>query len=421
MKRYFYTVLTIAASLSALTSCYLDELNAGKSAHGKENTVDATFTAAIGPQTKAFSDGTTVNKFYAAVYEVGSSNEYTWIADNSAEPGAIASGSASVSFNDKLVLGNSYKVVFWAQKEGAPYSIDWAKTATTGPTITVTSTGDANEESRDAFYGVYETGTVTGNIDLTGSPVSLKRPFAQVNVLVPNDNFFNTTYTIYSCMTIAQAPTVLNLLTKETSVPADWSFEMTPIAEAAFGTYASTHQYAAMNYVLVDQTAADACYDITFSVLCGSQSANDKTLANIPLKPNGRTNIVGNIFDEDFDIIIPIVISPEFGTEQVLTIVLVAVGQTAATAVELNFLETTSIQIAVNHPIECDADLPDISSVPEGVVSASWNLTTGELDLTPLVANGSAVITLVFPSVTKTVYSTATVQIYVKVGNGNNA
>lgn len=117
-----------------------------------------------------------------------------------------------------------------------------------------------------------------------------------------------------------------------------------------------------MNYILVDQTAADPRYNVSFSVTCDVQSVSDKALANIPLKPNCRTNIVGDIFDTSFNFTIPVIISPEYEREQELTTVTVFVGQNAA----------------------------------------------------------SAVLTLVFPAVTKTEYSAATVQTYVKVGNGTN-
>ena len=193
---------------------------------------------------------------------------------------------------------------------------------------------------------------------------------------------------------------------------------------AAFGGYSNSHRYVAMNYVLVDQSAATAQYDVTFSVSAGSQVAADKQVKNAPLKVNGRTNIVGNVFAEDFNITIPIIIDPEHGSDQVVTTVTVAVGQTEAEAVELTFDETnpttSSIEVAVSHPIEVEADKPQITVEPANVASAEWNLTTGKLDVTPLVANGSAVITLVFPAVTKTDYSAATVQVYVKVGNGHN-
>ena len=421
MKKILFSLLTLAAALS-VTSCLKDI--EGGAAYGDGDVVDATFSVVLGPQTKAFADGTTVDKLYAGIYEIGANNAYTWAADNADAPVAISSKAATVTFNGKIELGKSYKVVFWAQKEGAPYAIDWAKTATTGPIVTVTATGNANDENRDAFYGVYETGTVTGAIDLTGSPVSLKRPFAQVNVLVPNTNFADPTVAISSSMAV-NAPTKLNLVTKETSDAADWSLVSAAISEAAFGSYASTHKYVAMNYVLVDQDAtADARYNISFSVIAGTQSLNNKALANIPLKPNGRTNIVGNIFATNFDITVPVIIDPATQTDQELTTVTVTVGQDEANAVALAYSSdspvTTSIEVAVSHAIEADADLPQITVEPASVATAAWNLTTGKLDVTPLVENGSALITLVFPAVTKTEYSAATAKIYVKVGNGQN-
>ena len=420
MKKLFLFLMAAAAVMAA-SSCQ-KEIGEGPIADGTK--VDATFSIDLGAATKAFADGTTVDKLYAGIYELGAADEFTWIADNADAPIAISAGAASVTFNGKIALGKSYKVVFWAQKEGAPYAIDWAKSATTGPTVTVTPTGAANDEVRDAFFGMYETGAVTGSIDLTGSPVTLKRPFSQVNVLVPTANFVDATAAITSSMSIAQAPTVLNLATKETSDPADWTFSAAAIDEAAFGNYASTHKYVAMNYVLVDQTAADPRYDVTFSVTSDTQVASDKQVKNAPLKPNGRTNIVGNIFDANFNITVPIVIDPGTGTDQVVTTVTVTVGQTAAEAVELTYNPTdpasTSIEVAVSHPVEVEADKPQITVEPATVATAEWNLTTGKLDVTPLVANGNAVITLVFPAVTKTEYSSATVQVYVKVGNGQN-
>ena len=423
MKKLLYSLLVLAAAMAA-TSCQ-KVLENGAGYDG--TTVNATFSINLGTATKALADGTTVDKLYAGVYEVNGTT-YTWVADNADAPATISSKAANVSFNGKIELGKSYKVVFWAQKQGAPYAIDWAKSATTGPAVTVTATGDANAEARDAFFGVYETGTVTGSIDLTGSPVSLKRPFAQVNVLVPNANIADLTAAVTSSMTVAQAPTVLNLITKETSDPADWTFSATAISEAAFGSYASTHKYVAMNYVLVDQVATDARYDVTFSVTCGSQSVADKALANMPLKANGRTNIVGNIFDSNFDITVPIIVDPGTGTEQELTMVTVTVGQNPGNAVALDAgynadpTQRTAIpiEVAVSHPVEVEADKPQITVNPATVATAEWNLTTGKLDVTPLVENGAAAITLVFPAVTKTEYSSATVELFVRVGNGIN-
>lgn len=427
MRKYISFLLSLAA-VFILGSCQQNELIDGPAATGDGTFVDATFSVALGSPTKAFSDGTTVDRLYVGIYEIGSNNEFVWVADNADAPATISSKTASVTFSDKIMLGRSYKVVFWAQKEGAPYFIDWAKNVNTGPTVTMTATGQANDEARDAFFGTYETGTVTGSIDLTGSPISLKRPFAQVNVLVPTVNFTDATASVTSSMTVAQAPCVLNLATKATSDPVDWTFTTAAIAEAAFGHYASTHRYVAMNYVLVDQSVSGAQYDVSFSVTSDSQVASDKQVRKAPLRANGRCNIVGNIFDENFDINIPIIINPGYNTDEELTTVTVTVGQNPGNAVSLDAgynadpsqRTAISIEVAVSHPIEVETDKPQITVNPATVASAEWNLMTGKLDVTPLVPNGAAVITLVFPPVTKTDYSEATVQIYVRVGNGIN-
>ena len=412
--------LMALAAVFSLASCQQDKLIDGSAVNGDGTLVDATFSVSFGPQTKAFADGNTVDKLYAGIYEIGANGGFTWVTDNSAAPAAISSRSSSVTFNGKLERGKSYRVVFWAQKAGAPYSIQWATTSTTGPSVTMAPTGAANDESRDAFYGSYDTGVVTSSIDLTGTPVTLKRPFSQVNVLVLNTDIDNASAAVTSSMTVAQAPTVLNLATKATGTPADWTFSTAAITESAFGNYANTHKYVAMNYVLVDQTSTTARYDVSFSVTAGTQTAEDKTVANIPLKANGRSNIVGNIFDENFSITIPVTIDPGNNTEEVMTTVTVAVGQTEAEAFVLTPNTTSSVDFAINHTIETEKEKPEITVEPATVATAEWNLSTGKLDITPLVENGSAVITLVFPSVTRAVYLAATVDVYVKVGNGQN-
>lgn len=417
MKKILYSLLTLAAALT-VASCQ-QELEGG-SVYDDGTTVDATFAVNLSPQTKAFADGTTVDKLYAGIYEMGANDAYTWVADNADAPIAISAGGATVTFNGKITLGKSYKVVFWAQKQDAPYAINWATTATTGPTVTVTATGTgANAESRDAFYGEYLTGKVTGNIVLE-TPVQLKRPFAQVNVLVPNANVQDGA--INSRMTVAQAPTVLNLATKATSAPADWSFVAAAIDETAFGSYKTTHKYVAMNYVLVPQDAAGAQFNVGFYVSAagGAQLSGDKTVANVPLKPNGRTNIVGNIFDSDFDITVPIIITPGPGTDQVVTEVTVTVGNDVNNPATIS--GATNIGIDLPYTLETTDDPVVISYDRTDVVVAAWDYNNQCLVVTPKegVTNGSAVITLVFPAVTKTDYSAATVQIYVKVGSGVN-
>ena len=319
MKRQLHILLTLAVSL-AVTSC-MKEVEEGSVADGG-TFVDATFVVDLGPRTKAFADGKTVNTLYAGIYETDDATHPTtfkWVADNAMSFASInhseTSSGGSVTFTGKIQSGKTYRVVFWAMYASDVFcdtdpqvnTIWQVSDLTSGPFVEFDNYGNlniANDEKWDAFYGHYDTGVVTGSIDLTGSPVSLKRPFAQVNVLVPNGNIPAQDGPVSSSMTIAQAPTRLYLATGVTAEPKDWNFALHTISEPAFGNYANSHRYVAMNYVLVDQDPdADARYDIGFTVknvkIVNNAEENlsvSKSIAGVPLKPNGRTNIVDAIY-----------------------------------------------------------------------------------------------------------------------------
>ena len=62
------------AAAFILGSCQQNELIDGPAATGDGTFVDATFSVALGSPTKAFSDGTTVDRLYVGIYEIGSNN-----------------------------------------------------------------------------------------------------------------------------------------------------------------------------------------------------------------------------------------------------------------------------------------------------------------------------------------------------------
>lgn len=420
MKKFLFSLLTLAAALT-VASCQ-KELQAGPNGEGPA--VNASFAVSLGDaMTKAFADGTTVDKVYAALYEVDSDGAYKFVAE--ADPAEIKDRQATVQINGKLKKGKSYRVAFWAQKaaeaaaEGsttAPaasaYSVVWDP----APVVTVTPEGAANDEARDAFYGVYDIDEVTGNITAE-KVIPLVRPFAQVNVLVPVGNL-SADAAITSSMTIKQAPTTLNLNTGETGTPGDYVFATAPMAEPAFGAYTQTHRYVAMNYVLVDQNA-QSYHNVEFSVTAGDDSTGEtpKSL-NVPLKANVRTNIVGNIF-ESYGFNGTVVITPG-GSEVEATDIRIAVG-TAGTSSE-DPVEVSPngslVTFAISRSVA--GETPTISYDREGVVTAEWVSESNGINILPQVENGSAVVTVMFPEVTKTTYAEGKVDVYVKVGSGEN-
>lgn len=420
MKKLLYSLLTLAAALT-VASCQKEQPT---SSYGDGDAVNASFAVSMSDAlTKAFADGTTVDTVDAALYEVGGTNDaptYTFITE--ADPATIANLKAKVEINGKLKKGKQYRVVFWASKKAttgaettsSPYTVAWDP----APVVTVTPTGDANDEARDAFFGTFDTGVVTGDVT-TEKDIPLVRPFAQVNVLVPGGNIADGA-SISSSMTVKQAPTTLNLNTGETDTPADYVFAVAPMAEPAFGGYAQSHKYVAMNYVLVDQDAtASHYYDVSFSVTAGDDSTGDtpKSLT-IPLKANVRTNIVGNIF-ESFGFSGGVVVTPDAG-EVVTTDIRIAVGTAGTSADDPIPVSSNGEMVTFAISRDVTGETPAITYDPEGIVTATWNAQFKGIEIVPQVENGSTVVTVTFAEVTKTTYSEGKVDVYVKVGNGQN-
>ncbi len=272
--------------------------------------VDAVFTVGTeGPMTKAYSDGTTATELTVAVYryEGGSAQDNLIYLENVSKQAAI---NISTTVSLKLIKGESYEIVFWAQKPGAGfYTFD-----TAAKKITVKETGLANDEGRDAFYKVYTTGKVSSAITET---VKLRRPFAQINVLTTLEDWQaavdNKITFAGSSMTVT-APTVLNVIDGSVSSPKAYTLEKNSIVSDNPNVpgYASTHKYVAMDYILAG--AAKAVSDVRFDVYKSGTDTplNTWNVATVPYQRNYRTNIVGDIFSVDgtFNVIIV----PEYET-----------------------------------------------------------------------------------------------------------
>ena len=157
----------MAATMIFATSCE-NELELG--AAGEEAMVSFTIaTPDMG--SRAYSDGTTATVLQYAVYDAAGK-----ILNDLTKTDATINGSTTV--NLQLTTGNTYSVIFWADNENAPYTVNFANELENA-SMTVDYNGvKSNNEELDAFYAVKE-------INVTGAQtetVYLKRPFAQLNI-----------------------------------------------------------------------------------------------------------------------------------------------------------------------------------------------------------------------------------------------
>ena len=200
-----------------------------------------------------------------------------------------------------LAKGQTYKVAFWAQDADChAYTVD------DNMSVAVNYAGANNDETRDAFFKTVDV-TVTGDMSVD---VTLKRPFAQINVGCTTDDWnaahaSNIDITT-SAVTIKDAATNLNVIDGTVSGSKDVTYTAANIPTEKLKVDADgdgnkeEYNYLSMCYILPNETttgAAKTTAGTTFTF--HPQAGNDITLSDglqaIPVQRNYRTNIVGKI------------------------------------------------------------------------------------------------------------------------------
>ena len=313
MKCYFKTITAVV--LAALTTAACQKENFGDATPAGQE-VDVTLDL-LAPQigTKSYGDGTTAKTVYVHVYQQDAHGNLTYI-EPAKEGASLKTPSQSLTlnglkatYNTRLVTGQTYTFVFWAQAGNAPYTYN-----TAAKTITVDYTSAAgNDESRDAFYNVLPNVKIEGAYTAS---VQLSRPFAQLNFGVTSEDYAAAKAAglevTAAKVKLTNAATSLKLLDGTVSGAEDVIFDAAALPTETLSAAGATYKYVAMDYVLVGKSAKTLS-DVTLTLTAaGTQSAPEFTYSNVPLQANYRTNIVGNLFTSPAEV--QIEITPGFGT-----------------------------------------------------------------------------------------------------------
>ena len=305
-KIYFGMILAAGMLASACTS--EDE----KFNIAPEDAAQVTFTVGLqdGIATRAISDGTGVNKLVYAVYDAngdqldlieGTDGNGQFVKEN-----AFAAGlSDNVSIT--LAKGQEYTILFWAQNSNCT-----AYRTTNLQKVGIDYTANNNDETRDAFCAK-KTFTVSG--DAT-EQVTLKRPFAQINVGVTEADWnaaVNSGIEIEkSKVVIKQAASTMNIMTGAAIDLVDVTYELAEIPTEELTVNGQNYKYLSMSYILANdetdgthKTTLDEI-EFTFAPIAGEEIVFSEGLNNVPVQRNYRTNIIGKILtgDVDFEITI---------------------------------------------------------------------------------------------------------------------
>lgn len=291
--------LVLAAGLLVLASCSNDDFDG--IAKGGDATVTISATLPTDISSRAYSDGLTATHMDYAVYESG--------VDTPVIEGTGTFVDRQTTLTLQLVNGKSYEVIFWAQKEGAPYTWD-----SSTKTVTVDYTdAKLNDEDRDAFFSK-ESFTVEGSTTVTST---LKRPFAQINVGTNDidkaglaDKYISATmsvtdvYSVFNLSTGAVDGNKVNVNFTETLRPnqglttASGDYEAFPVGDK--GDY----EYLAMAYVLVGADKQTTDVDLAF--YDSGTKFHDLSVPGAPVQRNYRTNIFGALLTSTVDFTINI-------------------------------------------------------------------------------------------------------------------
>lgn len=250
------------------------------------------------PVTRAISDGRSVDKLIYAI--MTTEGEFISRCEKILPSGLSASG--EVKMNVSLVRGTSYKVVCWAQSSKCT-----AYTISDNMVLSIDYNGAANDELRDAFYGVSEPFTLSQ----VQAEVTLRRPFAQLNVgthtfdweFVTGHHGFEVNTSAARVRGVANE---LNLLDGTVSGSVDAQFTPAALPEEMLwadvdeNNSEEKYAYLFMSYILADEEPSYHSVDIHSLDADGmSVMFEAPGLANVKLQRNHRTDFVGQVLSDE--------------------------------------------------------------------------------------------------------------------------
>ena len=308
--------------------------------------VGVTFTAELpGMQTKAIGDGLTAKNLIVEVYEDETGAAGTHIAALH-QTATFTALKADVKFS--LVKGKTYHFIFWAQADNAPYTLDAA-----AKTVAISYAGEANDESRDAFYAV-KTLKVQGPAT---EPVQLKRPFAQVNFGTADFDAAKAggVEVTESSFTATDAATSLDLFAGEGVGSTDITYTEKELpAETLTLKDGTTYKYMAMNYFVPTGKFAESHVSNVKAQFVSASHTVEISSPSTPVQSNYRTNIVGNLLTDQ--VVFNVEIVPAFEDETTIDI------ENITTAADLR----TALANGHSAKLAADITIDETISVPAG-------------------------------------------------------
>lgn len=286
-KKLLKTFAAAAMSVLAL-ACAKEQVGPGEGAM-----VEATFSVdvpGVEVSTKGLSDAASVNEL---VFDAFRSLNDTEPIEGLRQVVAVENGRATIQV--KLIKGQNYRFVFWAQKaNNGYYNTDNLSNITVDYKNAL-----ANDSSLDAFFAKEEVTNVQNPISKT---IILKRPFAQVNY-VTKEELSEGLYIKESQITVKNALTSFNPLRNKLSgakdAQQDVTFQFNAVPTEKLLINGTEYNYLATAFILAKSDNSKDIVDVEAKFKTNNGRSVTVSTPGLPCQRNYRTNVIGNFMSVD--------------------------------------------------------------------------------------------------------------------------
>lgn len=274
-----------AAAMSVLAlACAKEQVGPGEGAM-----VEATFSVdvpGVEVSTKGLSDAASVNEL---VFDAFRTQNDTVSIKGFRQVVAVENGRATIQV--KLIKGQNYRFVFWAQKSNNGYyntdnlshiTVDYSKAL-------------ANDSSLDAFFAKEEVSNVQNPLSKT---IILKRPFAQVNY-VTKEELGEGLHIEQSQITVKNALTSFNPLRNKLSGAKDVTFNYNAVPTEKLLIGGIEYNYLATAFILAKSDNSNDIVDVEAKFKANKGYSVTVSTPGLPCQRNYRTNVIGNFMSVD--------------------------------------------------------------------------------------------------------------------------
>lgn len=284
MNKNLFKTFAIAAMTVLAGACAKEQV-----ASGDGETVEMTFNVDV-PETtittKGLSDAAQIDEL---VFDAFRSLNDTEPIKGLRQVVAVENGRATIQV--KLIKGQSYRFVFWAQKANNGYyntdnlsniTVDYRKAL-------------ANDSSLDAFFAKEEVSNVQNPLSKT---IILKRPFAQVNY-VTKEELGEGLHIEQSQITVKNALTSFNPLRNKLSGAQDVTFNYNAVPTEKLLIGGIEYNYLATAFILAKNDNSKDIVDVEAKFKANKGYSVTVSTPGLPCQRNYRTNVIGNFMSVD--------------------------------------------------------------------------------------------------------------------------